>query len=338
LPAHMKHTELSRKEIGLHLLTWFFVGVYFWVSLPDEWNKVTGILVSALVVTYLSIPYYALFSYLLPAYWETKKIALIPFTLGLFVLYHCLNWCHRVFLIPLLFSHEVPPTFISLLPTSLLFFPAICFIALSSYTNRLALTRLRISNQKERVLLSKELSFLKNQFDSHLTFNFLNFVYSRVHESSEEAADSIELFSNMLRYSLRIKPAEPVPLKKELDYISDFISLQKHLDPAFIDFQYNGVVAEKFILPRVLITFVENAFKHGQSNNPNYPLSIQLDAQPQFIRFIVSNRKNKEHLPAESSNGRENVQQILDLFYKDKHSLGVKEDAKNYSTELILFI
>jgi|SRR3954464_1305614 len=193
------------------------------------------------------------------------------------------------------------------------------------------------SLKKENAIITKELDFMKNQFNAHVIFNFLNFCYSKVHKSSLNAADAIEAFSDMLRYSLQIKPMEHVPLKKEIEYLENFIRVQKCLTTKVcINFQYEGQIHEKSILPRVLVTFVENAFKYGEINNELHPIEIYLFADSHQVIFNVKNKKSLAKRLEGLEPNYQNVKQMLDALYKDRYELKIKNTQGDYHSELVL--
>jgi two-component system, LytTR family, sensor kinase len=180
-------------------------------------------------------------------------------------------------------------------------------------------------------LLQKELNFLKNQFNSHITFNFLNFCYSKVHNLSEETAEAIDLFSSMLRYSLEIRPEQKVPLLKEIEYIKNFIELQKLLtSQVYVDFTCQGNFNDKLILPRILVTFVENAFKHGQFNKSSHPITISLKEHEDSICFKVINKRNNKKNLNNTGIGIENVFQVLNLYYDKAYKLNISDSENDY--------
>ncbi|HET6227762.1 MAG TPA: histidine kinase [Bacteroidia bacterium] len=193
--------------------------------------------------------------------------------------------------------------------------------------------------KRDNATLSKELDFLKNQFNSHITFNFLNFCYSKVHKSSKHAAEAIETFADMLRYSSQLKPDEEVALKREIDYIENFIRIQRCItEKVYCDFKYEGRIQQKVIVPFVLIKFVENAFKYGEINNELYPIQIHLMAETDSVIFEVKNKKN----PVKPIDGLkanyQNIKQMLDVFYEERLQLKIKETELEYHSSLILKI
>jgi sensor histidine kinase YesM len=185
--------------------------------------------------------------------------------------------------------------------------------------------------------LLRELNFLKHQFNSHITFNFLNYCYCNVYKTSENTAEAIDLFSNMLRYSLEVGSDQKVPLEREVEYINNFIELQRLLTTEVcVVFRQQGDIKNKVVLSRIFVTFVENAFKHGVINNVERPIEIYLSTQLQSLHFIVSNAKSNKKHSFNTGIGNENVKQVLDLYYPDKYELMIKDDIDNYQCELKL--
>ena len=190
---------------------------------------------------------------------------------------------------------------------------------------------------EERAFIFKEVNFLKNQFNSHITSNFLNYCYNRIHKSSLETAEAIDIFSRMFRYSLNNKANEKVPLKNEIDYMKDFIKLQgllsteTHISFLIQNYDYNSIS----IFPQILITFVENAFKHGNINSSSNPILIDISFSHNFLNFKVMNEKNGKVVEY-SGIGHYNVKKRLDLFYNGKYYLEIKDFNNIYLIDLKL--
>jgi two-component system LytT family sensor kinase len=215
-------------------------------------------------------------------------------------------------------------------------FSFIAIPALGAYQNKIGIEKLKLKDEKEKKLRLKELEFFRNQFNSHITFDFLNQCRTLIHKDSTETAEAIEIFSRMLRYSLNNKAQEKVQLKGEVDYIEDFIKLQKLLST---DVQVNlstKVDNNIYVLPRILIGFVENAFKHGDLHSADHPISIELSTSPTHLNFTVTNKKNKHKIIEPSGIGNFNMKQQLELLYKNKYTLTISDEDTIYSTHLKL--
>lgn len=191
--------------------------------------------------------------------------------------------------------------------------------------------------KKENIKVTTEVNFLKNQFNSHILFNFLNFCYSKIHKSSESAAEAIESFSEMLRYSSKMKVDEPVLLKKEIEYIENYIIIQKCLtEKVCIDFKYEGDISKKKILPGILVSFIENAFKYGEINNERHPIDVHLVATEDRIVFKVKNKKNMVNRIDLLDSRHQAIKRILNTLYGSQHQLKIKDVGEEYQSELAL--
>jgi len=286
------------------------------------------------------ILYYSLFLFVLPRYWGRNLPLLILFCLGHFITLILINILNFHTLTPLLGGKEInyiAYPFSYILPNTLLNFLIIGCFAFTSFNHRLALSKFKEQSEKEKQLILEQLDFLRDQFNSHMTFNFLNFCYAKVLPSSAEAAEAIELYTNMLNYSLLIKPDEQVDLEKEVAFITEFIGLQRCLHgKTCVEFVQEGSLQGKKVLPRILISFVENAFKHGQFANEAHPIRINLQAKPTSIVFEVANQKDHSKKVKPSGVGKKNISQLLELRYKGKFDLKVTDSVDAYISVLNL--
>jgi LytS/YehU family sensor histidine kinase len=90
------------------------------------------------------------------------------------------------------------------------------------------------------------------------------------------------------------------------------------------------------IPPLVLITLVENAFKHGDLSDPDSPLVVQIETDHKRLHFYSSNKKKKGKKELSNGIGLSNVRQRLALMYGVRHSFEIKEDEQYYVTNLII--
>lgn len=194
--------------------------------------------------------------------------------------------------------------------------------------------------QAEADKANAELSFLKAQINPHFLFNTLNNIYSLAVTKSEHAPDAIMRLSNIMRYVTDEANETMVPLQDEIDCINDYISLQKlRLGEAFvIEFTVTGNVMAKQIPPLVLMTFVENAFKHGVSNHEQSGIIFKMLAQDKYIHFFAQNKLFQTPRNAERTGvGIENTMKRLKVLYPEKHLLKIAEENGLYEVELVLY-
>jgi two-component system, LytTR family, sensor kinase len=186
--------------------------------------------------------------------------------------------------------------------------------------------KMELSKEKDAM----ELAFLKSQINPHFLFNTLNNLYGLSLSEPDKTPDAIVKLSEMMRYMLYESNAEKVPLDKEIGYLKSYVELQKlrYFGTTYINFQINGQLNHQLIAPLLLISFVENAFKHGDVFDAEHPLSMTLSFDDTHLIFDVKNKihnKNKEEV---GGFGVQNVERRLALLYPDKHKL-MSETNKN---------
>ncbi|PIQ22452.1 MAG: sensor histidine kinase [Cytophagales bacterium CG18_big_fil_WC_8_21_14_2_50_42_9] len=195
-----------------------------------------------------------------------------------------------------------------------------------------------IENEK----LFAELNFLKAQINPHFLFNTLNNLYYLAYTQSPNTMEVIEKLSQMMRYMIYDTNGARVPLSKEITYMENYISLEKLRlnNEVPITFAVQGNIAGVLIVPLIFITFLENAFKHGVSNNnPQAWVKINITLQDKTCTYTVANSKIKRTDQAaeeKSGMGLQNVQRRLDLSYPNLYTLAVNETPDQYAVELKL--
>jgi two-component system LytT family sensor kinase len=196
----------------------------------------------------------------------------------------------------------------------------------------------RIRKDLENQKLSAELAFLKSQINPHFLFNSLNSIYSLAYQQSENTAGAILKLSEIMRYMLYECNDQKVELGKELQYLENFIDLQKlRLGPrAQVHFEINGIFGHQQIAPMVLISFVENGFKHGIATDVNHPIYIKIDVEDYNLKFFMSNKKSIQKIEESGGIGLINAQRRLDLLYDDRYQLIIKDEPENYTCELFI--
>jgi two-component system, LytTR family, sensor histidine kinase AlgZ len=197
--------------------------------------------------------------------------------------------------------------------------------------------RKELENEK----LTAELTFLKAQINPHFLFNTLNNLYSLAFMNSPNTTEVIAKLSQMMRYMIYDSNHEKVLLSKEIEYIENYIDLEKlRLNNQIpIHFEVSGEVNQVKIVPLILITFLENAFKHGVSNNATDAyILVKLSIENQELIYTVENSKLTKNNHEKSGIGLQNVKRRLDLSYSNKHYLEVQDEEKTYKICLTLGI
>lgn len=213
-----------------------------------------------------------------------------------------------------------------------LFFTAVFF----SFLLR---TRQHLAEVKEEKLRA-ELSSLKSQINPHFLFNTLNSIYTLSVKNDSRAPEAIIHLSGLMRYVIKEAQDHRIPLQKELEYINNYMELQKARlgDTALIRFDSSGTAANKEIVPLILITYIENAFKYGI--NPDVDdcrVEVQLQITETGLRMFVFNRIVPLAGSIESTGiGITNTAERLQLLYPDKHKVEVIKNDETYSITLTL--
>ncbi len=332
-------SRLDRETFIRHLIVWILITAYLCILDPIPGGLSAQIPVTAIIMVNYMLVFYLVSLFILPRYWKVNPLLIAVGVIVIFLIFNTVDYITFYYFLPQLGgpNYYLDNTLISVIWQNLITFAFPLVPGISYFFSNLSIAKIKLQSEREKMLLLSELNFLKNQFNSHITFNFLNYCYSNVHQISEKTADAIELFSNMLRYSLVIQPDEKVVLEKEIEYINNFIELQRLLTAqVYVNFSYTGDLKNNVILSRVLITFVENAFKHGQINSVDYPITISLIEHQSKVNLRVLNQKNSKKSIFNTGIGHGNVMQILQLYYPDKHQLCISDDGDNYVCELHL--
>jgi LytS/YehU family sensor histidine kinase len=180
---------------------------------------------------------------------------------------------------------------------------------------------------REKSILLKELDFIKDQFNSHFTFNFFGYCYNNALHSSSQSTDSIASFTQMLHYSLKNGSNEYIPLTEEIAYIENFINIQNCItDSVYTELIVNGAVEDYCILPGILSTFVENSFKHGVFNQKENPIQIFISLNEDVLSFTVKNKKANKKTFDSTGVGIAEMDEVLKLFYPEKYRLEIDTD------------
>ncbi|TAF83660.1 MAG: histidine kinase, partial [Sphingobacteriales bacterium] len=180
--------------------------------------------------------------------------------------------------------------------------------------------------------------FLKSQINPHFLFNSLNNIYSLAYQQSASTPYAILKLSDILRYMLYESNDSKVALLTEIEYLKSFIELQKLRFKTNLSVHLNieGNISKQQIMPLVLISFVENAFKHGVATEVDYPINILISVHENKLLFTISNKKSNHIKDVTGGIGMANVVRRLDLTYPNQYKLNVNSSTMNYYCELFI--
>lgn len=344
------------KSFFRHLLFWVVVYLYFVLSVSNIgmyagyrhiWESYGVIVLAQIIVAYTCI------QVLIPNFLDRKKTGrfifwLVVLLISVFALYQAV----RTFYFDVVYlgsyneiqrSYAVEPywkrlTYFSIYLSKFILFltPAALLLMIRSYGNRQKLLKL---NEQKKIA---ELTALRNQLNPHFLFNTLNNLYALALDKSEKTPEVIERLSDILDYILYRCKAEYVPVAKEIGLIENYIALEKirYGNRVTINFDHK-IDAEAKIAPLLMLTFVENAFKHGVSQElKKAKIEISLTANESDILFSILNTKPNnspgQHPEHGAPLGLKNVRQQLDLLYPKSHNLTIDDAADCYRARLKL--
>jgi sensor histidine kinase YesM len=190
----------------------------------------------------------------------------------------------------------------------------------------------------EKSLLEANLAFLRSQINPHFLFNSLNFLYAQVYPHSEPAAQGILLLADTMRYALHENSDGKVPLAQEVQHLHNYIALNqlRFNQQLQVDFEVAGSVHYVLIPPLVLITFVENCFKHGELADTAHPLRIRLAVGGGQLTFETHNRKRHGPKEPHAGIGLANTRARLALAYPGRYALTITDAPDSYTCHLTL--
>lgn len=151
----------------------------------------------------------------------------------------------------------------------------------------------------EKSQLETELLFLKSQISPHFLFNTLNNIYSLSVEKSHKTPKVVLKLSELLRYMLYETKSKKQTLENEILCIQNYLDLERirNDDRLEINMSISGDIHDKEISPIILLTFIENAFKHGVNKNTGKVIiNISFKIKETFYILRLRIRCQKLHL------------------------------------------
>lgn len=192
---------------------------------------------------------------------------------------------------------------------------------------------LEITKQK----LETELSFLKSQTNPHFLFNTLNNIYALARKKSDETATSVMQLSKLLRFMIYESRKDKIPISEEIQILEDYINLEKirYTDNLKLTFNRSIDQNEAMIAPLMLLPFIENAFKHGASENRfGTEILIDLSLKDTWLDYKIENSITSSISASEENGlGLKNIRRQLELLYP-RHELTIEHTAEKYKVHL----
>lgn len=197
---------------------------------------------------------------------------------------------------------------------------------------------------KNQQLITNQLQTLQYQINPHFLFNVFNSIFSLIQRTNVQAANMLSRLTRLMSYTLYETNKKFVPLAGELQFISDYIEIEKtrYFNPERISYEVAGDTQNYQVPPLLLITYVENAFKHGLENSYEegwVRIKFSIDSEKNCLRTQVSNYVSSElksgDKPKPGGVGLANARKRMDLLFEPKrYTLLIDERSNEYQVEL----
>lgn len=204
-------------------------------------------------------------------------------------------------------------------------------VGLLTQTNIQRARRLNAEAQRDKA----EIELYKTQIKPHFMFNTLNSLYGLFLTGNPNALPSLERFISIMQYIHTTSNKNLVPITEEAEYIEKYVEVQSlrlnEMTTVRIDIDIKTETL--MIPPMLLVTFVENCFKHGVSSIEKSEIAIDIYETDGYMTFTTSNRiypvkRIGEHM------GIENCRKRLELFFPGKYDLSIKNDGITFNVNL----
>lgn len=341
-------------RIICHFLFWLLVTLMYYLGYSRLGNDYIWVFVAKELIATTSLFYTA--SWIIPKWITSGRVYLLP----VFFLISYFWWIFCTYLTCQLVQNSIPETdsgfrryvnlflndgfwrLFSFKNTATL---ALDFMTMVSIPLAPKLTKMLVENSNkvirlERDHLAVELDFLKSQVSPHFLFNILNSIYSMSEMNHPDTSKTVLGLSDLMKYTVYQGRNESIPLSKEIDFIENYINLVqlRYGDRVPVKVNIDAIEEPYTITPLILITFIENAFKHGPDRSKtNAWVDISLTIQHDQLQLKVSNGVNPD-APATTIGGLglSNAKRRLELHYPQKHELQISTTEKNHTINLII--
>lgn len=318
----------TRKTTPLQwqLLVWAFIFVINFLSLLPEDGIRQAITYTLLNTFFYAVLIYGNISFLFPLLYEKRRIAWYILATAFFL---SGVGATRAFLSVWIYNHyfTIKPSALNL--ATVLYFTVTGIVVYTlSFVFRIAIAYFRIKQQAEQMQEQKslaELNLLKSQVQPHFLFNTLNNIYYEAFREAPRTALLIGRLSDIMRYFVEESPKEKVPLTAEIQFLENYIALEKirirHGVRVIFQKEYQG---DPLLPPMLLMTFVENIFKHGIDRSAaDNQIHLSLIQKEGALVFQTQNPlQDQPASPTKEGFGLRNLERRLTLLYGDRFELG----------------
>jgi sensor histidine kinase YesM len=172
-----------------------------------------------------------------------------------------------------------------------------------------------------------KLRYFRTQLNPHFLFNTLNSIYSLSLAKNEKTPEVVIRLSDIMRFLIYECNEEKIPLEKEIEFIRNYIEIEKIRYDADIKFTIEGTTEGIMIEPFLFISFIENGFKHAIDNSfakPFIYITLKVSKE-QIVLNVINNTSLELETQAKKIQGKGlvNSKSVLELLYPDAYSLDI---------------
>lgn len=331
-----------------HILFWISIFLFYIFSSTSRELFVLNIETTSFKLPLLMLAAYSFNYWQVPKYLDRKKYVAFAISMVLIITFMVVLFRVMGYYYLDRFCVDGPYPLISLEDFPLYMFsfhfPALIMYFYKVYKEQ-QIERERL-HQLEKEKVSTELKYLKAQLNPHFLFNTLNNLYSYVITKSPKAPDMVLQLSEILDYILYKSQNKHVSLEEEIKTIENYIALEQIRYGDRLKVSFDQKIAQKStqISPLLLLSMVENAFKHGVSGSIKKPeIKISLEQYNSELEFSIWNTKIEDKKSNKTDDyktgiGLVNIQRQLDLIYPGKHEFMTQELDTSFTLQLNLKI
>ncbi|MFV0398774.1 MAG: sensor histidine kinase [Bacteroidales bacterium] len=334
--------KVKRLTIAIHSIVWLLLLVIPYISTDqvfstlDSTSDLKYLLQCFVLSCVLLITFYFNYFFLIPKYLFVKNRWFYFFVLLLMITVVFLILA-VIFFFNTYELTKANPVIEKIIPVIII--NAISLWLLVIVSSILWAIYMRLQKSENEKLIAQVAS-LRSQINPHFLFNTLNNIYATAIDSSPKAADMVDKLSEMMRYTMKDTQQNFVLLEDEINYISNYIELQRVRLDRHVRLEYYTLESTPNvqIAPMLLIPFIENAFKHGVNSEQRSYIRIGIEINNnEFKLSVVNNKVNvQQYVSGKSGLGIENTKRRLNLIYPSNHLLVINDTDKEFFVTLYI--
>ncbi|HVI46513.1 MAG TPA: histidine kinase [Chitinophaga sp.] len=322
----------------LQWLVWLFVLLLLFLSLlPEDGFMQSACYATINLLTYATI-IYGNISFLYPRlYLRGRRVSYVIVSVLFLVMVGMGRGYLSAFVYNHFFAPKPVPVTVMMLARNMV---GILLIYLLSFIFRIAIAYFTLKQQAEKLVMQQaqtELNLLKSQVQPHFLFNTLNNIYYEAYREAPRTAFLIERLSEIMRYFVDESQKDIVNISAEINFLENYIALEKIRIRHEVGINFRKQVKEDCrIPPMLLMTFVENIFKHGidKSSTLNQ-IDISLKEENNQLIFTTKNSLPEQANSHRSGgSGIDNLRKRLDLLYGKNYELKTEKTAAFFTAFL----